>query len=449
MARICLGSHELVEEEYLQLKVCQLLRERSDSCQGDFGRSPTVQSQDSPLEFQPDQTALLALQACIDQVPGWKHVDKKQCSISPLTGGLTNIMYLVKLASDAKVDLGTERAVVVRQFGAGTEAFINRDNEALVYEVFASCGVGPKILGHFKGGRLEQFFPSTRMQCKALRQPENMCKIGGMLGKVHGTDAPNLPGRGKAHGTVIAELRDWAQKAEAISFGDNSTKQDLLANMKVKSLIEEMEVLISALSCLDSKITLCHNDLHEGNLLENNDGSGELKMIDFEYAGWGPRGYDLGNLFCEISVDNFSENELGFKYSPAAYPSKTEQYVFFKEYLLAQGLRAEALELEMSKLYVEANMYALASHMKWTLWGIASAASSDIEFDFLTYAQARLSAYYEWKAAWCREELWPEPHKAMAAKLAGKVMKWKLITLGSVTVGVALMAMLLAKRRSN
>ena len=60
-----------------------------------------------------------------------------------------------------------------------------------------------------------------------------------------------------------------------------------------------------------------------------------MLLIDFEYAGWGPRGYDLGNHFCEMSVDNFADGELGFKYSSSAYPSRIEQYGFFRTYLEA------------------------------------------------------------------------------------------------------------------
>ena len=61
-------------------------------------------------------------------------------------------------------------------------------------------------------------------------------------------------------------------------------------------------------------------------------------------------------------------------------------------------LSAEEMEQEMDKLYKEVNIYALLSHFKWALWGIASSGSSDVEFAFLEFAQARLSAYYEWKA---------------------------------------------------
>jgi len=206
--------------------------------------------------------------------------------------------------------------------------------------------------------------------------------------------------------------------------------------LQLDEVLEEMEVLLDALKVISSKIVLCHNDLHEGNILVNSSGSGELYLIDFEYAGWGPRGYDIGNHFCEMSVDNFSEDPLGFRYSPADYPKKEQQYFFFRHYLLAQGKspqKGKGFEEEMDQLFLEANMYALLSHFKWALWGMACASTSDIDFDFLAFAQTRLFAYYERKAACSRLKLWPQASSELESKLEimrKKKRKWKVITFG-------------------
>merc|ERR1712048_1538518 len=92
-------------------------------------------------------------------------------------------------------------------------------------------------------------------------------------------------------------------------------------------------------------------------------------------------------------------------------------------------------DTEMEKLFQEANMYALLSHFKWALWGIACAPTSDIDFDFLAFAQARRFAYYERKAICSRLELWPEDvsTKDLEARLAlmeKKKLKWKVLAFG-------------------
>jgi len=45
----------------------------------------------------------------------------------------------------------------------------------------------------------------------------------------------------------------------------------------------------------------------------------------------------------------------------------------------------------------EVEQFVLASHLHWALWGLLSAAVSDVEFDFVGYARQRLVKYFELK----------------------------------------------------
>ena len=49
-----------------------------------------------------------------------------------------------------------------------------------------------------------------------------------------------------------------------MQFPHDPDKQEALNNLRMGGLLEEMRVLIDALMIIDSKIVLCHNDLHEG-----------------------------------------------------------------------------------------------------------------------------------------------------------------------------------------
>merc|ERR1712232_1157060 len=131
------------------------------------------------------------------------------------------------------------------------------------------------------------------MGCKEQKDSSKMSQIATMLGRIHAVDAPFLSGRDTAGESIISDLRSWAEKAEKTEFPHDANKQASLANLQLDEMLEEMELLIAAVSRIDSKIVLCHNDLHEGNILVSDDGSGRLYLIDFEYAGWGPRGFDI------------------------------------------------------------------------------------------------------------------------------------------------------------
>ncbi|PNX92790.1 putative ethanolamine kinase A-like protein, partial [Trifolium pratense] len=50
-------------------------------------------------------------------------------------------------------------------------------------------------------------------------------------------------------------------------------------------------------------------------------------------------------------------------------------------------------ENDLKTLYVEANIYALASHLFWSLWGLIQAKMSPIDFDYLDYFFLRYKEY--------------------------------------------------------
>ena len=127
-----------------------------------------------------------------------------------------------------------------------------------------------------------------------------------------------------------------------------------------------------------------------------------MHIAPVEYAAYNPRGFDIGNHFCEFS---------GFDYSKFAqkYPSKDMQMVFLKSYLARQreigrhqsdGAAVSSAgeskdeDAELESLYHECNAYALASHLFWGLWAVIQGRNSVVEFDYLKYAQARFDAYF-------------------------------------------------------
>ncbi|PNX80040.1 putative ethanolamine kinase A-like protein, partial [Trifolium pratense] len=113
-----------------------------------------------------------------------------------------------------------------------------------------------------------------------------------------------------------------------------------------------------------------------------------LYLIDYEYASYNYRGFDIGNHFAEYA---------GFECDYSLYPDMNEQYHFFRHYLqpdrphevewrwydivwvefrIWSVISSESQSLvlvpenDLKTLYVEANIYALASHLFWSLWGL-------------------------------------------------------------------------------
>ena len=158
--------------------------------------------------------------------------------------------------------------------------------------------------------------------------------------------------------------------------------------------------MVAKISDLNSPVVFSHNDLQEGNLLflENSqDPDKELTVIDLEYASYNYRGFDFGNHFCEWCYDYQSVQESPYySYDADSYPTKPQQFEFFRSYLEAQNKPCTDEELE--SLYIEANTCALASHLMWAVWSIVQKDKSDIEFGYMDYAVCRLDAYFKLKA---------------------------------------------------
>lgn len=80
---------------------------------------------------------------------------EESLEVSRLTGAMTNEVYEIKWLSSRSGD--QPRKVVVRMYGEGVEIFFNRDDEIRTFECLSKHGQGPRLLGRFSHGRIEEF----------------------------------------------------------------------------------------------------------------------------------------------------------------------------------------------------------------------------------------------------------------------------------------------------
>lgn len=86
-------------------------------------------------------------------------VDPKALQVIPLKGAMTNEVYQIKWLTNSNLDdsLPRSRKVLVRIYGAGVEIFFDRENEIRTFEFMSKQGQGPRLLGRFSNGRVEEF----------------------------------------------------------------------------------------------------------------------------------------------------------------------------------------------------------------------------------------------------------------------------------------------------
>jgi thiamine kinase len=191
--------------------------------------------------------------------------------VTLLKGGLTNHSWLVKVAA------GT---VVVRINNPHARALhVDREMEAEVLRVVSSAAIGPDVLlcdPHRHVLVTRYLGPACTPE--DLRQPERIERIAKVLRRLHSI----LPPRRVAHVGWQASIGDYAATLTALNRETELLDRDVRTRMQ--ALAAQLEQ--------GATLRLCHNDVHSLNLVDN----GEMRLLDWEYAGLGEPYFDLASL---------------------------------------------------------------------------------------------------------------------------------------------------------
>ncbi|XP_039923029.1 choline kinase alpha isoform X2 [Hirundo rustica] len=340
---------------------------------------------------------------CKEFLPGaWRGLREEQLHISPIRGGLSNMLFQCSLPDAIETVADEPRKVLLRLYGAilqmGAEAMVL---ESVMFAILAERALGPKLYGIFPQGRLEEFIPSRKLSTEELSLPDISAEIAEKMARFHGMKMPF----NKEPKWLFGTMEKYLNQVLRIKFTRESQTRKLNKLLSY-NLPQEMKNLRAMLEATSSPVVFCHNDCQEGNilLLEGRESSEDQKLmlIDFEYSSYNYRGFDIGNHFCEWMYDYSYEKYPFFKASVLKYPSKKQQLHFLSSYLSAfqdgfENLSNEEKSKLEEEVLVEVNRFALASHFFWGLWSIIQAKISSIEFGYLEYALSRFDAYFDQK----------------------------------------------------
>ncbi|CAI2183682.1 7317_t:CDS:2 [Funneliformis geosporum] len=345
----------------------------------------------------------------VDMIPGWNDVShESHIQIERVSGALTNCVFFItkKLQPLKKVENEKPPKIVLRIYGIGVDLFIDRQKELRFLQMLSSVNIGPQLLGIFKNGRFEQYLESTTLTNCELRTQS--CRIAQRMFQLHYIVRLFPPPR-----DTIPEV--WANIDKWYPFALNTifSKAYMCTEKQKRELKEfdfdllkhEIEHLKVMLFKLDSPIVFAHNDTQYGNILRLLDGTDQLVVVDFEYSGYNYRGFDIGNHWCEWMFDYHSSEP--HKVNLDWYPTEEEQIKFLQAYILAEqklisseerliyspSLSSSNNSDYLQKLRLEANAFALASHVMWGLWGLVQSGQSNINFDYLSYGMSRLKTF--------------------------------------------------------
>ncbi|XP_063934742.1 choline kinase alpha-like [Zophobas morio] len=270
------------------------------------------------------------------------------------------------------------------------------------FVILSERKVGPKLLGIFTEGHIEEFFEAKTLQPQDLCLSKISFKIAKSLARFHAIDMPleRTP-------SVFNTLRSWYSSARLVlengseyyrenrlTLVEYEKELQQLDLMKEIDFKQEVEFLVEKiLSLAETPVKFCHNDVNAGNVLCLEDGS--LQLIDFEYSAYNHVGFEFANHFCERIFDYSGIQEYPFfRVMLENFPDLAEQRTFLEAYLSDVPSDAEP---DVRVYLAETNRFVLVCHMLWALWSIIQFDCSTIVFPYLKYASIRLDMYFQAK----------------------------------------------------
>ena len=307
-------------------------------------------------------------------LPYWGSVKVSDLQVIRTENGLTNHLLIVK--APVALVAGDHPTVIVRIFGDGTDAIIDREKEAVLNKALTDINFETsKFIAHFANGRIESFIDGKAMDPEDFYSPTTAplvtMSLAPVLSKLHSAvTSVSVDGEND----TITKGLEFAAVAETISFPDTDPRAEQLQALNLSNVLKEFREVVQLVqsAAADSKgevemecsgssssssnshsnstrgvtavacePTIIHADLLCGNIMvssttplvesavadtavETGEPPLKLFLIDMEYSGAGAPAYDIANHFNEWT---------GLEVDQTLYPDRDMRYEWYRHYL--------------------------------------------------------------------------------------------------------------------
>eukprot|EP00094_Tigriopus_californicus_P005677 TCALIF_05472-PA protein Name:"Similar to Chka Choline kinase alpha (Mus musculus)" AED:0.12 eAED:0.12 QI:203/0.83/0.71/0.85/0.83/0.57/7/0/433 len=400
----------------------------------------------------PDSTSMTiqrkAWKLCYDYLQGsWKQINPEDVVLRQISGGLTNLIYHVSLPKSLRPKPGEPKEALLRLYGQKyNENDVQTSSKVLenvIFTLLSEKNLGPKLLGVFREGRLEEFIQARSMTQEEVRDPYLSCLIAKKMSKIHRLNMPI----NKENQWLFSTLHKYQDQISSVTLDGVSQRHYHLAEKLLSfNFPSETEWLKKFLSKFHSPIVFCHNDIQGGNILLRRGPKfkedEKLLLIDFEFADYNFRAFDLANHLCEYMYDYTNEDYPFYYCLRKNFPTRQRQMEFFSAYLSTDetlgvstsgsslglpfqdrlreransagagpasasppkknpGKRVRHLSCQQQSeiLFHEVQAFLLAPHLLWCMWSIIQSTNTKIPFGYWSYASDRMEDYISHKNA--------------------------------------------------
>jgi thiamine kinase-like enzyme len=257
--------------------------------------------------------------------------------VTELPGGLTNRNFKVTTP---------DGEFVVRLFAdEGALLAIDRDHEYRNSVIAAEAGVGAPVIEYRPADRVLVlgYLHGKTLTNADVAEPATLDRIAVACRALH------------AGGRFVADFDMFDVQARYYA---TAMRRQIGLPPGYDRLRPAFAAARAALAVKDEGTVPCNNDLLAANFIDDGE---RIWLIDYEYSGNNDPCFELGNIAGEC------------------------------------GLDAEALSYLVTQYYgrprrsriARASLFNLVSRYGWTLWGVLQQASSQLDFDFRSWAMER------------------------------------------------------------
>jgi thiamine kinase-like enzyme len=264
----------------------------------------------------------------------------RRTRVEPLLGGITNANYFV--------DLGDEQ-VVLRLSGEHAGLLgINRRHETAANDLASSIGVAPDVILFLEDQNVmvTRFIPGRPIPPDELSRQPMLGAVASTLRRLH--DAGTID----SVFDPFSIVRTYHETASARGVDEPF---DFTAATNVLDEISAVRPFRAT--------AFCHNDFLNGNFIFD----GEVRVVDWEYAGMGDPFFDLANLSVNHGFDAAAD----------------------------EGLLTGYFGRSNEPLLATLSLMKLVSEMRETMWGVVQLAVSTLDFDYATYCRERSAHFFD------------------------------------------------------
>jgi thiamine kinase-like enzyme len=288
------------------------------------------------IDFNPMDTSFA--HGRIREIPIWQG----DVQIAPLTGGITNVNYVVTDNSGK---------YVVRLGDDIPEHQIMRFNELAASRAAQAAGLSPAVVFADQGITVLDFIESRTLTPRDVSDPDYLHRILPLVRQCHVEVAANYRGAALIF-WVFHLIRDYGATLYDGQSPHLSMIPELLAiNRNLEDAAGPFDMVFG------------HNDLLAANILDDGE---RLWLIDWDYAGFNSPLFDLGGLASNNGLDEKQETWI-----LEAYFEKPVTDDLLQRYTAMK----------------------CASLLRETMWSMVSEIHSTLDFDYAAYTTENLNKF--------------------------------------------------------